>query len=312
MPGKLKIKGKHKRGERGSVEEEEAQQGSKRTNMADVEFQLTDVNNDETASGANEEEIPPTNHAGETSLLELKEMLVDIQITVSNVLRENTKLANEVAELRNVIQQQKSQLINVQTALAKTQKQQDDLEIQLAAARRKIDDHESEIAELYDLQDALEQYTRKNSLEIHGVPESAYTSTEEVVFKLAEALNVDINPNDVEISHKLHRKGIKPIIVKFQSHKVKARMYKERAKLKHVRISDLYPDSTTATRVESGRIYLNENLTSYRRDILKQANQKRKDGLLTSVWSMDGKIFVKTSPEGRPIRIYEKIDLENL
>jgi len=116
-------------------------------------------------------------------------------------------------------------------------------------------------------------------------------------FKQAEALNVDTNPNDVEISHKLHRKGIKPIIVKFKSDKVKARMYKERAKLKHVRVSDLYPDSTAATRIESGRIYLNENLTSYIRDILKQANQKRKDGLLTAVWSMDGKIFVRTSPK---------------
>ena len=159
------------------------------------------------------------------------------------------------AELRNVIQRQKGVLINVQTTLAKTQKQQDDLEIQLAAARRTIDDQEAEIAELYDLQDALEKYTRKNSLEIHGVPESAYTTTEEVVFKLAEALNVDVNPNDVEISHKLHRKGIKPIIVKFQNHEVKARMYKERAKLKNGRLSDLYPDSTAATRLESGRIY---------------------------------------------------------
>lgn len=311
MPDKGKTKGKHKRGERGSVEEED-QQGPKRANMADAELQLTNVNNDETSSGANEEETPPNTHAEETSLLELKEMLVDIQITVSNILRENTKLANEVAELRNVIQQQKGELINVKTALAKTQKQQDDLEIQLAAARRKINDQETEIAELYDLQDALDQYTRKNSLEIHGVPESAYTSTEEVVLKLAEALNVDINPDDVEISHKLHRKGIKPIIVKFQSHKAKARMYKERTKLKHVCVSDLYPNSTAATRVESGRIYLNENLTSYRRDILKHANQMRKDGLLTSVWSMDGKIFVKTSPEGSPIRIYEKTDLENL
>ena len=95
--------------------------------MADAEFQLTNVNNDETSSGANEEEIPSNNHAGETSLLELKEMLVDIQITVSNVLRENTKLANEVAELRNVIKQQKGELINFETALAKTQKQQDDM-----------------------------------------------------------------------------------------------------------------------------------------------------------------------------------------
>jgi len=79
-----------------------------------------------------------------------------------------------------------------------------------------------------------------------------YTSTEEVVLKLAEALDVDINPNDIEISHKLHRKGVKPIIVKFQSYKAKTRMYKGRAKLKHVCVSDLYPDSTAATRAESG------------------------------------------------------------
>ena len=121
MPDKIKLKGKHKRGERGSVEEE-GQQDSKPANMADAELQLTNVNNDETSSGVNEEETVPKNHARETSLLELKEMLVDIQITVSNVLRENTKLANEVAELRNVIQRQKGELIKVQTALAKTQK----------------------------------------------------------------------------------------------------------------------------------------------------------------------------------------------
>ena len=81
-------------------------------------------------------------------------------------------------------------------------------------------------------------------------------------------------------------------------------MYKERTKLKHVRVSDLYPNSTAATVVKSGRLYLNENLTFYRRDILKQANQKHKDGLLTAVWSMDGK---KTSPEGWLMRICEKL-----
>ena len=83
-------------------------------------------------------------------------------------------------------------------------------------------------------------------------------------------------------------------------------MKSSRAKLKHVRVSDLFPYSSAATRVESERIYLNENLTSYRRGILKEANQKRKDGLVLSAWSMDGKIFVKTSPDGRPIRIYDK------
>ena len=108
--------------------------------------------------------------------------------------------------------------------MVRTQKQQGDLEIQLAAARKKINYQDMETAKLYDLQDTLEQFTGKDSLEIHRVPESAYTLTQEVVFKLAEVLNVNINPNNVEISYRLHRKGIKPIIVKFQSHKVKARM----------------------------------------------------------------------------------------
>jgi len=86
----------------------------------------------------------------------------------------------------------------------------------IVVARKTIGGQEDEVADLYDLQDDLEQYTRKNSLEIHGVPESAYTSTEEVVLKLARALNVDVSPEDIEISHKRNRKGVKPIILKSQ------------------------------------------------------------------------------------------------
>ena len=39
----------------------------------------------------------------------------------------------------------------------------------------------------------------KNSLEIHGVSESAYSTAEEVVLNLSEALEVPITPQDVEI-----------------------------------------------------------------------------------------------------------------
>ena len=168
MPDKGKTKGKHKRGERGSVEE--GQQDSKRTNMANAKLQLTSANNDKTTSDANKKETPPSTNAEEISLLNLKEMLVDIQITVSNILCENTKLANEVTELRSAIQQQKGELINLKTALAKTQKQQDDLEIQLAAERKKTKNRRA----LRPPGCTGTIYTRKNSLEIHRVSESAY------------------------------------------------------------------------------------------------------------------------------------------
>ena len=248
----------------------------------------------------------------EPSLSELKEMLVDIQITVSNILMENKKLTNEMTELKSTVTKQNADITNLKTSLAKCEKKLDEAEKEMAGLRNRLNDQQEEIYELYDLQDRLEQYTRKNSLEIHGVPESAYESPEEVVIKIAEALEVPVHPNDIEIAHKLNRKGNKPIIVKFLSHKVKSTLNKSRAKLRNISVSNLFLNLSAAGRVASDRIFLNENLTSYRRKIINKANEMRRDGVLISVWSMDGKIFVKTSPEGRPIKIDELEDLDYL
>ena len=41
----------------------------------------------------------------------------------------------------------------------------------------------------------------------HGIPENIYTSTEEAVLKVAEAVNVPVAAEDIEISHKLRRRN---------------------------------------------------------------------------------------------------------
>ena len=267
------------------------------------------------ASEANAE-LPDeeTSEAQEPSNLELKEMLVDIKIELSNIARENNKFAKEIAELRKVIQEHKNELDGLKTSIKKAENKNTALENELFASRNKIDEQEEEIAELYQLQDNLEQHTRKQSLEICGIPAGAYASTEEVVLKIANALDVTMSAEDINISHKVKRNGVGTILVKFHSHKVKSRLYKARTKLKNLRLTDIFTDMSTATRVAAGmgRIFINENLTSYMRDLLKKANDKRKDGLIISAWSTDGKLFVKTSPEGAPVRIYVKEDLESL
>ena len=78
---------------------------------------------------------------------------------------------------------------------------------QLEQARKKLKDQEEETTRLWAEQDESEQYSRKNSLEIHGLPENVYSSTEEAVLKLVGALNVEMSASDIEISHKLRRKG---------------------------------------------------------------------------------------------------------
>jgi len=137
--------------------------------------------------------------------------------------------------------------------------------------------------------DDLEQYARKHSLEIYCVPENIYTTTEEVVLKLGEALNVLIQLDDIEISNKFNARN-NPIIVKFFSHKVKSNLYKKCVELKNVKVSDLFPTTSYATAIgRDNHLFLNENFTAYRRRIVTKANNMRKDDLLSSVWTMDGR-----------------------
>lgn len=304
---------KNKRGARGSCEEETGT--PKRSNMAATAepissepASLAGPSLMEAIPGQEESSIAPV----EPSLIELREMLVDIKIDICNILRENEAMKNNMDELKATIRGQNGEIANLRASLNKAIKQFEDAEQELAETRKIVDQQEEEIAELYDLQDHLEQYTRKNSLEIHGIPEQAYESTEEVVLKLANALEVPVKPQDIEISHKLRRKGVKPIIVKFVNHKTKTNLYKARTKLKNLSFSSLFPASTAAARAASGKIYLFESLTSYRKKIVNKANEMRNDGSILSVWTMDGKIFIKTSPEGRPIKINELEDLDYL
>ena len=48
---------------------------------------------------------------------------------------------------------------------------------------------------------------------------------------------------------------------------------------------------------EDQRIFINENLTNYRRELFWKANRIKKDNMITSTWTMDGKIFVKIDQE---------------
>ena len=91
---------------------------------------------------------------------------------------------------------------------------------------------------------------------------------------------------------------------------MKSRLYKARIKLKGLKVTDIFSSNGNASPEQ--RIFINENLTDYRRELFWKANKKKKDNMIISAWTIDGKLFVKTSPDGAPIRIYEEGDLENI
>ena len=97
------------------------------------------------------------------------------------------------------------------------------------------------------------------------------------------------------------------------SHTVKSLLYKARTKLKNVKTSDVFPSyAFRGASREDQRIFINENLTNYRRELFWRAKKMKKDNMITSMWTMDGKIFVKTSPSGTPVRINCEENLNDL
>ena len=150
---------KHKRRARGSTEEDP--NACKRANMAATE-DLQDQESTTEEPLITDTEITAT----ETSLEELKEMLVDIQINIANIFRENKSIRNELAELTTTVREQKLEIAHLKTSLTKITKQCADAEYELAAARKRVNEQQDEIYELYD--EIYELYKSRNSFRLRN------------------------------------------------------------------------------------------------------------------------------------------------
>ena len=147
--------------------------------------------------------------------------------------------------------------------------------------------------------DGLEQYSRRNSLRITGIPESeGNTNTDKIVLDMCKDIGLSLTDSDIDRSHWVGKpNGLKPrqIIVKFTSYRSRQQVYKARSRLK---ASDYK------------NVYINENLTKIRIKLLYDARQllKNKHSKIDGVWSADGVILVKDTA-GRIHRVLCRDDL---
>ena len=129
---------KHKRGDRGSTEEENST--AKKQNMAECEANLDDNNEGEDAFKPSEEK--------ETSLKDIKGMLVGVQQTLLEMQTENRRTAAELTELKSSFKKHSTEISSVKTALKKALNDNDELKKSVDALRKKVDTQEREINEL--------------------------------------------------------------------------------------------------------------------------------------------------------------------
>ena len=122
--------------------------------------------------------------------------------------------------------------------------------------------------------DRLAQYSRRENVRLHGVPETAGENTDDVVIGIAHDMGVDISSNDISVSHRLPKSRTmkeRPIIVKLVRRNTKTALMMNK---KTLRTIDRYR-----------HIYINDDLTPLRSRMLRTLQN---DDEVKRVWTIDG------------------------
>ena len=174
---------------------------------------------------------------------------------------------------------------------------------------------ESSLESVTRVNNDLEQYTRKECVEIRGIPVAATPSEEQtnnIVTNVGKLLGMDITQNDISVSHQMPQSqkhkgkpGPPAIIVKFTRRDVKDNFYRARKQLKDLTTRDLGYS-------EKNKIYLAESLTERNRILFKDGLKVKKDIEFKFIWTLDEKIFMRKDKDSAVRHINKKEDLQKI
>lgn len=176
-----------------------------------------------------------------------------------------------------------------------------DLNIKYDKMSKGIEDINKELDQLREFKhkssrdtNSLEQYTRRNSLRIFGIPVTKDEDTNNIIIKLAsDKLEIQLSPEDIDRSHRVGKpdSDARAIIVKFARHDTKAKVIRARRKL------------------AGSPIVIREDLTKINHNLLKAAKDNDK---VNNAWSWDGRILATKNGSSRVYPIRNESDIAKL
>lgn len=154
---------------------------------------------------------------------------------------------------------------------------------------------------------ALEQYGRNRNIEIHNVPEKNGENLEEITQKISEKLGIKITEEEIEVAHRIPTKNThkpKPIIVQFRSRKIRDKIVADRKKT--ITQREVVVNGT------SDRVFINENLSPYFKDLLWKAKNRAKELQYRFVWFSRGKVLMRKEEGKNVFEVKTEEDLAKL
>ena len=143
--------------------------------------------------------------------------------------------------------------------------------------------------------DDLNQYSRRENLELQNVPESVVQrDLEKFVLDVFKSIDVDVCSYDLVAVHRIgkisSRRG-RNVIVRFVNRK-KAYACRENSKR-----------LITSSNILYKKIYITENLCPTYRNIFNRLYKLKKENIIRNVWCKDGHVFCKLCDERSTLTI---------
>lgn len=211
----------------------------------------------------------------------------DILIKIQN---ENLAMKNDIANLKDELST-KSQII-------------DDLKFKLEEVGKHSDS--DELIEIERDNSELQQYIRRNNIEIAGIPDSVkQDELEAKVIEIGKAVDVQICPKDIEACHRLYQKqnqqGPKRTVVRFVNRKLAENLIK---KGKDFGKREIFDKANL-----SKKIYINNNLCSYYRFLWGRVKALYNCEAIDSFWVYNGTVNLRFNDGIETMKVTHLIDL---
>jgi hypothetical protein len=152
-----------------------------------------------------------------------------------------------------------------------------------------------------------EQYSRMNTLEVHGCPYREHEDVYQVISSIGTIVKHPLSKDLFDIAHRLkpNLKGERGIIMKFIKRSDKNSFFDAYFKHGGLTTKDLaFPGAEK-------KIYVSESLSPYNRQIIKEARERKKKGEFVKVFCRNGRIVVKKQVDGPNIWIKSLDDFQN-
>lgn len=164
----------------------------------------------------------------------------------------------------------------------------------------------------------LEQYSRRDCLEIRGIPVTDDEETDEIVEKVGDLIDVNIDRNDISISHRLSDKAITrkdgtifkrdpAIIVKFTKRSTREDFYHARKKLHKRTTRDI-----GYNRQREHPIFICESLTASNRQLFNKCLEFKKKHRYKFIWTHNGTTCLRKDSNSPVISIKTDNDIRRL